>query len=184
MFSQQFWPQFWPLDARIRRFWPQIRNLRKKSSLGPDSQVWNRVSSLKNLKFIFHFFFNTMSGLVSELGIFAFVHVRGRNMHSLTRNPHFVSNLTNSSTQGPKLRDHIFKHEVLLFWSYLGHHCHEFWSWCDENWCKLFLQASRSFLNPLEARKIMITNVLGVKMLNSGISSKTFVFLFFATRLQ
>ena len=44
---------FCPLDARFLYFGPEIRILRKKSPLEPDSQVRNRISSLKNLKLIF-----------------------------------------------------------------------------------------------------------------------------------
>ena len=50
-------PIFWPLDAKIQVFRPKIRNLRKKSPLEPDSQVWNRISSLKNLQINFLTFF-------------------------------------------------------------------------------------------------------------------------------
>ena len=39
--------------GRQNPVWPQIQNLRKKSALEPDSQVWNRISSLKNLNFFF-----------------------------------------------------------------------------------------------------------------------------------
>ena len=46
-------PNVWPLDAKIGNFWPQIRILREISSLGPDSQVRNRFSSLKNVKLVF-----------------------------------------------------------------------------------------------------------------------------------
>ena len=41
-------PKFWPLDARIQKFGPQIRILRAKSPLELDSEVWNRVSRQKH----------------------------------------------------------------------------------------------------------------------------------------
>ena len=53
-----------PLDAGFPYFGPEIWILRKKSPLEPDSQVWNRISSLKNLKFIFKsVFLNPFMGL-------------------------------------------------------------------------------------------------------------------------
>ena len=56
---------FWPLDAT---FLPQTRILREISSLEPDSQVWNRKSSLKNVKIIFliSFFLNQFMGLLKK----------------------------------------------------------------------------------------------------------------------
>ena len=42
-----------PLEAEFPYFGPEFRIPRKKSPLEPDSQVWNRISSVKNLKFIF-----------------------------------------------------------------------------------------------------------------------------------
>ena len=40
--------KFWPLGAWIRKFWPQIRNLRWTWLPEPDSQIWNRKSRSKN----------------------------------------------------------------------------------------------------------------------------------------
>ena len=41
---------FWPLDVRIQQIGPQFRILRKEIPLGLDSEVWNRMSSPRNLK--------------------------------------------------------------------------------------------------------------------------------------
>ena len=51
--SELGFPIFCPLDAGFPYLGPKIRILREKSPLEPDSQVWNRISSLKNLKFMF-----------------------------------------------------------------------------------------------------------------------------------
>ena len=40
-------------DAGLPDFGPEIRILLEKSPLEPASQVWNRSSCLKNLKFMF-----------------------------------------------------------------------------------------------------------------------------------
>ena len=66
--SELGFPNFSPLDAGIPQFGPEIRILREISSSEPDSQVWNRISSLKNLKryVLTCFFVNSMSGLMVE----------------------------------------------------------------------------------------------------------------------
>ena len=52
-FSELVFPNCCPLDAGFPYFGAEIRILREISYLEPDSQVWNRISSLKNLKFMF-----------------------------------------------------------------------------------------------------------------------------------
>ena len=43
----------WPLGVGFPYFWPENRILRDISALEPDSQIWNRISSLKNVEIIF-----------------------------------------------------------------------------------------------------------------------------------
>ncbi len=51
-FSEVVFLNFWALAAGIGYFWPQIRILREKSDLEPDSQVWKCKSRSKNVKII------------------------------------------------------------------------------------------------------------------------------------
>ena len=55
--SEYAFPNFCPLDAGFPYFGPEIRILREFSYLEPDSHVWNRIYSLKNLKSIISLFF-------------------------------------------------------------------------------------------------------------------------------
>ena len=61
-------PIFWPLDAGIGTLWPEHRILREISSLDPDSQVWNRKSSLKKCQNYFpnNFVLNQFMGLLAS----------------------------------------------------------------------------------------------------------------------
>ena len=60
LFCKFVFPYFSLLAPRIEHFGPQIRSLPEISSLEPDSHVWNRKSSLKNLKVMFYLFYSIM----------------------------------------------------------------------------------------------------------------------------